>query len=54
MRGGLILFNNNVAGSYWDVEHFQHPYKTKKHSMVQLGVLSSRHLSLVVIADIYF
>lgn len=24
VRRGLILFNNNVARSDWDVEHFQH------------------------------
>lgn len=23
MRGGLILLDNDVTGSYWDVKHFQ-------------------------------
>lgn len=30
MRRGVVLLNNNVAGSYWDVEHFQHSYGDKE------------------------
>lgn len=50
MRGSLILFDNYVAGSYWDVEHFQHSYQDKKTQPISVGNLKQPALFRAVIA----